>query len=250
MNPDDTMVPMYRIADKGSRKVLVEAEGILGFFVDQDDPELGTVTLEGARRVDWGKGRSENAELHIVNFRHEVIGVYDLGLTRLAYSEAGTGSGEKANDVCSFQGYTCEYPRAGEVWRRWASPEPLRLGEWAARTVEYHKSWLHVAQTAWFTSHRGVVRCEDGCGVSLEGRRMLDKSSFYCELGEAANGAGGYFGSNLDALAHCLSANQAIKPLLSVEWRDFSASREFLGDVFVSRVIEVLKEFNVEVDCR
>ncbi|MFD0592855.1 barstar family protein [Catellatospora coxensis] len=38
----------------------------------------------------------------------------------------------------------------------------------------------------------------------LDGRFVTDVEGFYCAIGEAVNGPGGYFGWNLDALVDCL----------------------------------------------
>lgn len=38
----------------------------------------------------------------------------------------------------------------------------------------------------------------------IDGTRVASKPDFYAEIGRAVNGDGGYFGSNLDALADCL----------------------------------------------
>lgn len=38
----------------------------------------------------------------------------------------------------------------------------------------------------------------------IDGTRIGSKPDFYAEIGRAVNGDGGYFGSNLDALADCL----------------------------------------------
>lgn len=38
----------------------------------------------------------------------------------------------------------------------------------------------------------------------IDGTRIASKPDFYAEIGRSVNGDGGYFGSNLDALADCL----------------------------------------------
>jgi hypothetical protein len=38
----------------------------------------------------------------------------------------------------------------------------------------------------------------------IDGTRIGSKADFFTEIGRAVNGDGGYFGSNLDALADCL----------------------------------------------
>ena len=39
---------------------------------------------------------------------------------------------------------------------------------------------------------------------TVRGARIHSRADLFTELGHAVNGAGGYFGSNLDALADCL----------------------------------------------
>lgn len=39
---------------------------------------------------------------------------------------------------------------------------------------------------------------------TVRGTRIHSRADLFTELGHAVNGAGGYFGSNLDALADCL----------------------------------------------
>ena len=38
----------------------------------------------------------------------------------------------------------------------------------------------------------------------IDGTKVGSKADFFTEIGRAVNGDGGYFGSNLDALADCL----------------------------------------------
>ncbi|BDY28555.1 MULTISPECIES: barstar family protein [Mycolicibacterium] len=38
----------------------------------------------------------------------------------------------------------------------------------------------------------------------IDGSKVGSKADFFTEIGRAVNGDGGYFGSNLDALADCL----------------------------------------------
>lgn len=38
----------------------------------------------------------------------------------------------------------------------------------------------------------------------IDGSKVASKADFFTEIGRAVNGDGGYFGSNLDALADCL----------------------------------------------
>ena len=249
MSADGTNFPIYRLVEKESQDVLLAAEDVQGFFVESDQDEPGLITFVRAHHVHSSRRKTEEAELQVVNHSQEKIGAYYLGRVSLLASESVPVDGAVSEMEYSFFGYTCEYPRAGEIWRRWASRNSIERGEWARYPVEYHESWLHVVQTAWFTARRRATRYGTDETVSIDGARATSRAGLYCELGEAANGPGGYFGSNLDALADCLSSLREAKPLFRVVWSDFSFSRTKLGEEFVASVVAVLEEFGIHVSC-
>ncbi len=67
----------------------------------------------------------------------------------------------------------------------------------------------------------------------IDGRKIKSPSDFYREIGAAVNGAGGYFGRNLDALADCLRSGFGTpeKRPYEFEWRHSALSRHYLDDV-------------------
>lgn len=239
--------PLFRLIDEESQDVLLTAEDVEGFFVKPEQDPSGTFTFVGVHQMHLTKKRIESAELEVVNHQQERIGAYHIGRTSLLAPDPDKGTHGQKEEECSFFGYTCEYPKAGEIWRRWASGIPIERGEWAKYSAEYHECWLHVAQTAWFAAHRNAARYGTDDLVSIDGSSIPTKSSFYCALGEAVNGPGGYFGSNLDALADCLSSSQEVKHPFSVTWDNFSSSRKKLGEEFVVATVGVLEEFGVSV---
>ncbi|MEU2578393.1 barstar family protein [Streptomyces anulatus] len=75
-----------------------------------------------------------------------------------------------------------------------------------------------------------------------EGRLLL-------RPGEAVNGPGGYFGSNLDALFDCLrTARRDEAAPFRLVWRNLAASREALGSDFTERVLALFEECGVETE--
>jgi RNAse (barnase) inhibitor barstar len=67
----------------------------------------------------------------------------------------------------------------------------------------------------------------------IDGRRIESVADFYREVGRAVNGPGGYFGSNLDALADCLRGGFGTpehRPY-EFEWQYSEVSRRHLEDV-------------------
>lgn len=67
----------------------------------------------------------------------------------------------------------------------------------------------------------------------IDGRKIQSANDFYREIGFAVNGAGGYFGRNLDALADCLRGGFGTpehRPY-EFEWQHSALSQHYLGDV-------------------
>lgn len=67
----------------------------------------------------------------------------------------------------------------------------------------------------------------------IDGRKITTPGDFYREIGSAVNGAGGYFGRNLDALADCLRGGFGTpeKRPFTFEWQHSALSRRHLSDV-------------------
>jgi len=58
----------------------------------------------------------------------------------------------------------------------------------------------------------------------LDGRHITDEDGFYCALGEAVNGPGGYFGWNLDALNYCLRGHWGAQAPFTLHWHAFTTA--------------------------
>ena len=67
----------------------------------------------------------------------------------------------------------------------------------------------------------------------IDGRKIKSPSDFYREIGAAVNGAGGYFGRNLDALADCLRGGFGTpeKHPYEFEWQHSAQSQRYLAEV-------------------
>ncbi|WP_416900841.1 barstar family protein [Micromonospora echinospora] len=237
--------PLYMMIDEEPGDVLVVAEGVEGFFVDPEE-ELPEVAFLGARRVGK-RGRVESAVLDILNRRQEKIGEYFIGRVVLEGVGAESSGDEKSRISCRYFGNRCEYPGAGRIWQRWASGVVLEKGEWLQWPASQHAAWLHVVQNSWFAANRSAARYGLDEVALLDGAQVSTRSGFFCALGEAVNGPGGYFGSNLDALADCISSEVGEGPLAKIVWRNFRASRESLDRDFLNSIMGVMREFDVDL---
>ncbi|MBL7498718.1 barstar family protein [Frankia sp. CNm7] len=238
--------PLYVVADEESGGVLVAAEEVEGFFVDPGE-EAPEVIFLRAHEVNMGRRRSEDAVLRIVNRRREKIGEYLIGRVVLGDVGKESSDGKISSVPYRFFGDRCEYPGAARIWRRWALAVAMEKGEWLQWPASHHGAWLHVVQNAWFASNHRAVRYGADDVVHLDGAQISTKPGFFCALGEAVNGPGGYFGSNLDAMADCISSSFREGSQMKIVWQDFRMSQESLGRAFVDSVMEVMREFKVDV---
>ncbi|MGM9383125.1 barstar family protein [Streptomyces antibioticus] len=65
---------------------------------------------------------------------------------------------------------------------------------------------------------------------TLDGRHITDEDSFYCAIGEAVNGPGGYFGWNLAALDDCLRGGWGATAPFTLRWDSSAKTRAQLAE--------------------
>jgi RNAse (barnase) inhibitor barstar len=243
---DEIDFPMYVVSDEESRRLLVSAEEIEGFFVDPENEPPGVAFLR-VHEVEKGKQRVEDAVMAVMNRRREKIGEYLVGRVTLDASGIEGSGGTVSRVAYRFFGTRCEYPEAERIWQRWVSGAALERGEWLRWPVSYQDAWLHVVQNSWFVLNRRAARYGVDEVVHLDGAQISTKSGFYCALGEAVNGPGGYFGASLDALAECISSSFGEGPPARIIWRNFHASQERLDRAYLDSIAGVMREFNVDL---
>ncbi|MFE4911351.1 barstar family protein [Streptomyces sp. NPDC056652] len=242
---DEVDFPLYVVSDEESGGVIVAAEGMEGFFVASEE-DLVEVAFLRAHEFEKGRRRVEDAVLEVINRRREKVGEYFIGRVVLGDTGSESSGGNISRVTYRFFGNRCEYPEAERIWRRWASGIALEKGEWIRWPVSYQSAWLHVVQNSWFTSNQRAARYGVDDVVYLDGVHISTKSGFFCALGEAVNGPGGYFGSNLDALADCISSSFGEGAPVKIVWRNFKASQEVLDSAFLDSIVGVMREFRVD----
>ncbi|MER6353192.1 barstar family protein [Streptomyces sp. NPDC001634] len=118
-------------------------------------------------------------------------------------------------------------PRAAlEVWELWGRGRPAETGLWAGCSTGGREFWLRTARE---NHPRGRPDQSSGATYHLYGRHIIDHPGFFCALGEAVNGPGGYFGWGLDALDDCLRGRWGAAPPITLVWHDAQVARSSLG---------------------
>ncbi|MGW3950042.1 barstar family protein [Streptomyces sp. NPDC004752] len=114
---------------------------------------------------------------------------------------------------------------ARQVWRLWEDGRPTEPNAWAECSAEGREYWL---TTALHHHGRGPDR-SPGTTYHLQGRFVTDAPGFFCALGEAVNGPGGYFGWGLDATADALCGGFGATWPFTLVWHDSDVARTCLG---------------------
>ncbi|WP_406629688.1 barstar family protein [Amycolatopsis sp. WGS_07] len=237
-------MPLYRlVSDESCPDFVLAFESLSGFFADETTD--GQMILEGVRNAaDARPATMDDAVLEVVDDSGEAIGKYWLGCFTLKPKNILLApDGADSLEVPSRGGEP--FPHAQAIWARW-SRGSVQPREWTRYPAAQHGDWMHVVQNAWFTSGKHAMRYGTG-DIVIDGKGLSSKDSFYCAIGEAANGPGGYFGSNLDALDDCVRSGSERGPRYSVVWNAVETSRRVLGDAFVDAVTEIFGNRGVDL---
>ncbi|MEV7534439.1 barstar family protein [Streptomyces hydrogenans] len=122
-------------------------------------------------------------------------------------------------------------PGAERVWDLVRTGRLNRPGMWHELAPSDRHAWLSVALMSRGYRRKGRPDAPAGRVFTLDGRHIVDEDSFYCALGEAVDGPGGYFGWNLDALDDCLCGGWGATTPFTLHWDFSAASRARLTEV-------------------
>ncbi|HEY6795881.1 MAG TPA: barstar family protein [Kineosporiaceae bacterium] len=236
--------PLYRLVNDETGDEYARAVDLAGFFLDHLTLESAVVTLvDAVAHVKFLPTDIDNVRMEVIDRNGQTIGRYYIGRVRPIVQRT-------RDDLLeldfSFYGFSCGYPRAGDIWRRWASGAPIKAGEWMDYPAYLHETWLHVVQNVWFEKGRTATRYASEYAIAIDGDLMPDVAAFYCAIGEAVNGPGGYYGATLDGLAECLSSTRSNGVDFRLIWSHGDASRRMLGEEFVASVLDLMGEFGIE----
>lgn len=110
------------------------------------------------------------------------------------------------------------------ILEHWYAGRPTARNLWAGYTRDLRHHWAGVALA---NRSPGPDR-PAGISYDLDGRFVTDIEGFYCAIGEAINGPGGYFGWNLDALHDCLCGSFGARTPFRLVWHDSAVARKHL----------------------
>ncbi|MEU2601556.1 barstar family protein [Streptomyces hirsutus] len=148
---------------------------------------------------------------------------------------------------------------AERVWDLIRTGHLNRTGMWHELAPEERHAWLSVALWSREYQRQGKPDAPAGQVFTLDGRHIVDRDSFYCAIGEAINGPGGYFGWNLDALNDCLRGGWGATTPFTLYWDSSAGARARLAEcvpagdrevVLFDLLLEIFEERGVSVFLR
>jgi hypothetical protein len=221
---------------------LGEFRDIGRFFVAEPGEYRGSAGVTGATRVpiifeivDAGaelaklteRQNRSNYFVEILSHSGGVIGEYYVASAVLRNRKSSV-SGLVNVEVSGLVDWV-PHRDAKDLWAAWAVAPPARKGAWTDLPIGSREAWLEVA---------GLYRIatsptsNDVSEVLIDGARIEDLASFFCAMGEAVNGPGGYYGWNFQALADCLGGGCGARAPFVLRWSEFDVAQSSLvGEV-------------------
>ncbi|MFV2095748.1 barstar family protein [Micromonospora sp. LOL_014] len=177
-----------------------------------------------------------------------VVGVHVEGAVTAVRSSALGGG---LVDVTLDTAFPGPMPRgARQIWELWRSGRPAEPGRWVGYDRTLRREWTMAA----LSHHRHDAADKPaGTAYELDGQNVTDIEGFYCAIGEAVNGAGGYFGSNADALHDCTRGGWGATAPFKLVWRHSAVAQECLspptaaGDPDFGQLLHWLTEDGIDV---
>lgn len=106
---------------------------------------------------------------------------------------------------------------------------PASLNEWRPLDEAGRRSWLTCASQRFFDPGAVFVPSKArGRVIVVDGSLVDTLLGFYCAIGEAVNGPGGYFGLSMLAFDDCLFSGFGLEFPYTIVWRESQRSQRVL----------------------
>ncbi|MEV4517837.1 hypothetical protein AB0K00_53865 [Dactylosporangium sp. NPDC049525] len=111
------------------------------------------------------------------------------------------------------------------LWDMWRAGGPAEPNLWADLDRSGRRLWVHAAAV----HRRPAPDKPAGTVYHLDGRHVTDDDGFYCAIGEAVNGPGGWFGGDLFWLhENAATGDGGATPGFRLIWHDSEVARSHL----------------------
>ncbi|MFD1938544.1 barstar family protein [Nonomuraea mangrovi] len=211
---------------------LGECLDVAGVFRERPSPSIRPVTLIGFRPeapplLKSIEGRKITASIMTLQHDGRIAGQVAL-LSATVVSARPSRLGDGLLDITLDGGIEEPTPSAArEIFQMWYDGGPAEPGLWAHYDRLLQREWLGLAVSR-HCLQGGLPDKSAGTTYHLDGRFVTDIDAFYCAIGEAVNGPGGYFGWNLDALHDCLGGGWGAARPFQLIWHHSDVARRHL----------------------
>jgi RNAse (barnase) inhibitor barstar len=226
-----------------------EVEEIIGLFTGPADRprqvELIGCAPQGALRtaiasIGTDRALAGNADLTFLDSSGDTIGSYFVN--DLTVQSVRPGGAPGLVDLIVRLSCGLALPGSELPWQLVRTGQLDRPGLWHDLDRTGRHAWLSVALTRQVSG--SAIDQPAGAAYRLDGRCVTEEDGFYCAIGEAVNGPGGYFGWNLDALVDCLRGGFGAETPFTLDWRSFETARALPR---LDTILEILADGEVTV---
>ena len=124
---------------------------------------------------------------------------------------------------------------------------PESLNEWRPLDEAGRRSWLTYASQRFFDPGAVFVPSKArGRVIVVDGSLVDTLLGFYCAIGEAVNGPGGYFGLSMLAFDDCLFSGFGLEYPYTIVWRESQRSQRVLDAQALLKYLD--DEYDYDLD--
>lgn len=133
---------------------------------------------------------------------------------------------------------------AREIFQMWYDGGPSEPNMWARYNRQLRHAWTGLASSL---HPQSLPDRPAGTTYHLDGRFITDIDAFFCAIGEAINGPGGYFGSDPHGLHDCLSHGWGAATPFRLIWHHSEVARQHLAPGY-DRPDHRLRDWNPTIE--
>ncbi|MEK8133165.1 barstar family protein [Paenibacillus filicis] len=242
----------YLLIDEESNLPIGECLDIDGLVNEHEDHDrvLYEISIDGLslneefiRHCMITKSKIMGIYIHILEQGEHVIGSYYFGLCKPYYLHKAIITTPANINLRVLVGcLSAPSQEAKEIWDEWMISKPLSMNAWAKLSQKQRLGWSEVVRI--HSSFAKYAISRDG-NYYLDMTHVTDSVSFYCALGEAMNGPGGYYGFNLDSLEDCFYGGFGAIPPFNLHFniqknKTDSLKLQRLTDLLISHQVTIV----------
>ncbi|WP_052410392.1 barstar family protein [Paenibacillus durus] len=192
------------------------------------------------------KSSVTNIQLCVMDIKGNSMGSYYFSLRVPLYFQKN-GYGDKLIYVELIGTLLTKASKeALEIWEVWRQSLPTSTNLWFSLSKEQREGWLEVVRL--YSKGSSNQQDEQHGVYSFDATYVTDSTSFFCALGEAINGPGGYFGFDLLSLEDCLCGGFGVMPPFTINLQNVSdffgldnAFFKQLNEIFTNKQVKLVR---------